>query len=144
MSVYNGTNSTQPCLLSWVPLFALSISKPPQNAGHKYSCTAQGANGSFGVAPFLPARHPPPLSNPSTFSRPVLLYVLLQHLSAPLSSPEDKSTHAHMLLRPFQWCSPNGAGAFVPCVFLTRFGGSQQGSIRLPIEGGVALAAGRV
>lgn len=56
------------------------------------------------------------------------------------SPPEEEQAHAGMLPRPFQWPSPNGAGAFVPRAFLNRFWGNQQGGIRLPIEGGVALA----
>lgn len=54
ISVYNCVpTQRRPCLHRWVPLFALSISKPTPNAGHKYSGTAQGTIGFLGVSPFF-------------------------------------------------------------------------------------------
>lgn len=137
IAVYNCFNSTSPCLLGGAPLFAPSINKPTQMEDINACAALRKPVPSSECLPFLSARRPPPSLNGALS---LALSVFLQHLSAPLFPPEEEQAHAGMLPRPFQWPSPNGAGAFVPRAFLNRFWGNQQGGIRLPIEGGVALA----
>lgn len=137
------TNSTSPCLLRRVPLFAPSVNKATENVGHKYLWRSPGSRWLLGSAsPFFTLTiHLHTQTHLSPFLGTIFLSVFPQHLSAPLSSPEEQYTHTGMLLRPFQRPPPNRGGCLCSLSLSYQVWGNQQGGIRLPIEGGVVLAS---
>lgn len=139
------TNSTLPCLLGWVPLFALSINKPTQNVGHKYLCSTQEAICFFGVSPFS-------FSSLSTSTlKPI--HVLSLALSSCLSSSNTCQPHCPPLKKskPMHTCScdlfngplPTGRVLLFLVSFLPGFGAVSKGASVFPLkEAWCSLLAG--
>lgn len=119
-----------------------SKNKTTRNVGHKYLCSPQESICLFRVSPHS-------FSSSSTSAlKPI--HVLCLALSSCLSSFNTCQLHClplkkgkAMLLRPFQWLSPNRAGAFVPVPFFPGFGAISKGASVFPLrEAWCSLLAG--